>query len=144
MWEEGRLTVSRVVRLAVLASIVVLAVDLLVNARLSALFDVAFVAICLACALAVRPRDFAGVAMLPPLLLVGTVAALAAVDTSWVAESSDGWVQALVSGITHRATGLAVGYGLLLLVLLVRMRVRVRRAHSNREGSPAPTRATSG
>ncbi|WP_051706091.1 DUF6542 domain-containing protein [Nocardioides aequoreus] len=144
LWEEGRLTVSRVARLAVLAGTLALALDVAVNGELTALFDVAFVAICLAAVLAVRPRDFAAMALLPPLLLAGLVGLVAAIDTSWVARTDDGWVQALISGITHRATGLAVGYALVLLVLLVRMRVVARRAQAKRSGSPAPTRTISG
>jgi hypothetical protein len=152
LWEEGRLTVSRVVRLAVLASTVALALDLAVNGHLTGLFDVLFVLVCVGCALGVRPREFTAVALLPPLLLLGVVGLLAAIDTSWVAEATDSWVQALVSGITHRATGLSVGYGLVLLMLATRMQVRARRrsrgpsqssAQANRDGSPAPTRITS-
>ena len=150
LWEEGRLSASRVVRLAVLAGVLALVLDVVVNARLTALFDVAFVLICLASVLAVRPQDFTTIALLPPLALLGMVAVLALVDTSYVADAVDGWGQAVVSGLTHRATGLAVGYALVLAVIVVRLRVRVSRArqaraaHSQREGSPAPTRTTSG
>lgn len=147
LWEEGRLTVSRVVRLAVLASTAALGLDLVVNGRLTGLFDVLFVLICLGCALGVRPREFTAVALLPPLLLLGVIGLLAAIDTAWVAEPSDSWVQALVSGVTHRATGLSVGYGLVLLILPTRMQVRARRRRAlpqpKRDGSPAPTRITS-
>ena len=46
---------SRVTRLAALAGLLVLAVDLLINGHLSALFDIGFVLICVGAALAVRP-----------------------------------------------------------------------------------------
>ncbi len=147
LWEEGRLTASRIVRLAVLAGTLVLAVDIGLNGRVTALFDVAFVLLCVGAALGVRPGDFTGVALLPPLLLAGFVGVLAAIETAWVAQARDVWFQALVSGITHRATGLAIGYALVLAVLVVRLRVGVRRsreAQAKRAGSPAPTRVTSG
>ena len=44
------------------------------------LFDVAFVLVCVAAALAVRPRDFFVIGVLPPLLMAGTVAVLALLD----------------------------------------------------------------
>lgn len=154
VWEEGRLTAARVAQLAVLAGVMALGLDLLLNDRLTPVFDVAVVLICLAAALGVRHGDFTVVALVPPLLLLGVVGVLALLDTSYVAEPRDGWVQALVSGVTHRITGLAVGYALLLAVMVVRLRVRVRfgdrtpatahRPQRNRSGSPAPTRITSG
>jgi len=142
LWEEGRLSASRVVRLSILAGLLVLALDLAINHRPTLLFDVGFVAICVGAALAVRPRDFFTVGVLPPLLLLGLVTLIALVDRDWVAEPGDGLVQAVVSGLAHRATGLTVAYALTLLVLVIRQRVRA--AHTKRSGSPAPTRATSG
>ncbi|GAB3996063.1 hypothetical protein GCM10028771_25510 [Nocardioides marmoraquaticus] len=150
LWEEGRLSASRVVRLAVLAGVMTLVLDVLVNGRLTALFDVGFVLVSLASVLAVRPRDFTSIALLPPLALLGFVGVLALVDTAYVAEAVDGWAQAVVSGLTHRATGLAVAYALVLAVIVIRTRVRVSRAEqqraaqSQREVSPAPTRTISG
>lgn len=159
MWEEGRLAAVRVAQLAVLAGAVAVGLDLLVNDRLTPLFDVVLVLICVAAALGVRHGDFTVVALVPPLLLLGVVGSLALLDTSYVAQPHDGWVQALVSGVTHRITGLAVGYALLLAVMVVRLRVRERFGdrtpattdrprrgwpQANRSGSPAPTRTTSG
>ena len=40
-------------------------------------FDLCFVAICLAAALMVRPRDFFTVGVLPPLLMFGTMVLVA-------------------------------------------------------------------
>ena len=118
---------SRVTRLAVLAGLVVLLL------------------VCVGAALAVHPRDFFHVGVLPPLLLLGLVSLVAIANSGWVAEPGDGFVQAVVSGLAHRATGLLAAYLLALGVLLIRQRVRVRRAaYSKRAGSPAPTRATSG
>lgn len=146
MWEEGRLSGRRVTRLSVLAVVLLAALDLAITRQLGTVFDVGFVLICVAAALAVRPRDFFRVGVLPPLLLLGLVLALAVVHRSWVADAQDGLVQAVVSGLTHTATGLGVGYLLALAVLGMRQRVlgRRARAHSKREGSPMPTRTTSG
>ena len=136
---------SRVTRLAVLGGLLVLALDLLIGRRIGVLFDVGFVLLCLAAALAVHPRDFFNVGVLPPLLLLGLTTLAAVVDTASVAESGDGLVQAVVSGLAHRATGLMIAYVLVLGILAIRQRVAVRRRrYSKRAGSPAPTRATSG
>ena len=136
---------SRVTRLAVLAGLVVLLLDLAITRRLTLVFDIGFVLVCVGAALAVHPRDFFHVGVLPPLLLLGLVSLVAIANSGWVAEPGDGFVQAVVSGLAHRATGLLAAYLLALGVLLIRQRVRVRRAaYSKRAGSPAPTRATSG
>ncbi len=137
---------SRVTRLAVLGGLVVLALDLALLGRLNVLFDIGFVLVCLGAALAVHPRDFFRIGVLPPLLLLGYIFLLALVHRAWIAESGDGLVQAVVSGLAHRASGLLTAYLLVLAVLAVRQRVQMirRRAYSKRPGSPAPTRATTG
>lgn len=146
LWEEGHLAGNRVVRLAALAGLLVMAADLLLGPRLSLLFDLGFVVLCVAAALAVRPADFFVVAVLPPLLLLGLVLVAALVEPGWVARPEDNVVQAVVSGLAHRAGGLATAYALVLAVLLVRLRVRARHGerYAKRAGSPAPTRVTSG
>jgi hypothetical protein len=141
------MTGSRVTRLAVVAALVVLALDLVINRRLTPLFDVGFVIVCVGAALAVHPRDFFHVGVLPPLLLLGLIAFVSIVHAAWVAAAGDGFVQAVVSGLAHRATGLLAAYLLALGVLAIRHRVRAKRrraAYSKREVSPAPTRATTG
>lgn len=135
---------SRVTRLAALGGLLVLALDLAVFGRLTILFDIGFVLVCLGAALAVRPRDFFRVGVLPPLLLLGLVTLVALVHREWIADAGDGPVQAVVSGLAHRASALLTGYLLALAVLATRQRVRMRRRHSKREGSPAPTLATTG
>jgi hypothetical protein len=141
---------SRVTRLAVLGGLVVLGLDLAVFGRLNALFDIGFVLVCVGAALAVHPRDFFRIGVLPPLLLLGLITLVAVVHRDWIAEPGDGLVQAVVSGLAHRASGLLAAYLLALAVLAMRQRMRmmrrrqVRQAHSKREGSPAPTLATSG
>ena len=141
------MTGSRVTRLAVAAALVVLALNLAINQRLTFVFDLGFVLVCIGAALAVRPRDFFHVGVLPPLLLLGLISLVAIVHSGWVAQSGDGFVQAVVSGLAHRATGLLAAYLLALAVLAIRQRVRAKRrqaTYSKREVSPAPTRATTG
>jgi hypothetical protein len=136
---------SRVIRLAVLGGLVVLAVDLAINRHVTILFDIGFVLVCLGAALAVHPRDFFGVGVLPPLLLLGFVTLLSVTERGWVAQPDDGVIQAVVSGLAHRASGLMVAYALVLAVLAIRQRVAVkRRRYAKRSASPAPTRTTSG
>ena len=79
--------------------------------------------LCVAAALAVRPRDFFHVGVLPPLLLLGLISLVASCTPAWVAESGDGLIQAVVSGLAHRASGLLAAYLLALGVLAIRQRV---------------------
>ena len=134
---------SRVVRLAALASLLLIGVDLLVTHRLSLIFATGFVLVCAGCALAVRPRDFFTVGVLPPLLLLGCCLALAFAHPAAVAHASDGVVQATISGLAHKATALIIGYGVALGLLAIRQQV-LKRGHVKREVSPAPTLVTSG
>ena len=60
--------------------LLVVVLDLLVFSDVTVLFDVAFVLVCVAAALAVRPQDFFVIGVLPPLLMAGTVAVLALLD----------------------------------------------------------------
>jgi hypothetical protein len=151
---------SRVTRLAVLLGLVLAALDLAVSRRLTLAFDAGFVLLCVGAALAVRPRDFFRVGVLPPLLLLGFVTSISLVHRAWVADAADSLVQAVVSGLAHRANALLAAYVLTLGVLALRQRVQTRHrgaaapgdapaspvppAQTKREGSPAPTRVTSG
>ncbi len=104
---------------------------LLLTDELTLAFDAAFVLICVAAALAVRPRDFFFVGVLPPLLMAGLVVVLAVVDPGAVADPADGLIQATVSGLAHHAGALVLGYGLVLAVLALRQ-VAIRNAGSIR------------
>lgn len=108
------------VTLSAIGALTAAGLNLVAGSELSIVFDVAFVVICLVGALAVRPRDFFVVGVLPPLLMLGTVTLLALVDRGAVAEEVDGLIQAVVSGLAHRAGGLAAGYALVLGVLALR------------------------
>lgn len=120
LWEEGRHPGRLVAHAAAAAALVVVVAHLLVTDGLTLVFDVAFVLICVAAALAVRPRDFFVVGVLPPLLMAGTVLVLAVVDRGAVADPGDGVVQATVSGLAHHSGALVLGYALALGVLALR------------------------
>jgi hypothetical protein len=108
-----------VVGAATLALVAVVLVSQLFG-RLGLLFDLVFVVVCVAAALAVRPQDFFTVGVLPPLLLAATVTVLAVVDPAAVARAEDAVAQAVVSGLAHHAIALVVGYALTLGVLALR------------------------
>ena len=93
---------------------------LLLADGLTLAYDAAFVLSCVGAALAVRPRDFFVVGVLPPLLMAGTMLVLAVVARSTIADPGDGLVQATVSGLAHHAGSLVLGYGLALAVLALR------------------------
>lgn len=119
LWEEGRHPGRLVVGAAALALVAVVLVSLVLG-RLGLFFDLAFVVVCVAAALAVRPRDFFSVGVLPPLLLAATVTVVAVVDPAAVARPEDAVAQAVVSGLAHHAVALVIGYALTLSVLALR------------------------
>ena len=143
LWEEGREPGRQVVALALALALTAVVLDQALVGSLSLLFDVCFVLLCVATALAVRPTDFFTVGVLPPLLMVGVFAMLGATRPDVIADPGDGVVQAVVSGLSHHAGALVTGYALCLVVLAVRHRV-LTQAASKRSGSPAPRRTTTG
>ncbi|MFP5253142.1 MAG: DUF6542 domain-containing protein [Actinomycetes bacterium] len=120
LWEEGRHPGRLVVHAAAVVALVVVVAHLLLTDRLTWVFDAAFVLVCVSAALAVRPRDFFVIGVMPPLLMAGTMLLLAVVARSAVADPRDGVVQALVSGLAHHAGALILGYALALGVLALR------------------------
>jgi hypothetical protein len=143
LWEEGREPGREVVALGLALALTAVVLDQAAFGRVGALFDVCYVLICLAMALAVRPRDFFTVGVLPPLLLVAVFALLGGTRPEVIADPEDGVIQAVVSGLGHHAGALVTGYVLCLVILAVRHRV-LSQAASKRAGSPAPTRMISG
>ncbi len=145
---------SRTTRLAVLACVLLVAVDLVTTRRVDLVFDIGFVAVCVGTALAVRPRDFFTIGVLPPLLLLVVCVLLSLAQRSAIADHGDGFVQGLVTGLADHAGALSAGYALCLGVLAMRHRVIGRRSqcrpapadpgHPKRAVSPAPLRTTSG
>lgn len=119
-WDEGRQPGRQVVFLSALAAGGVAALNVALTGRLSLFFDLTFVVICLAAALAVRPRDLFVVGVMPPLLMFGVVLVLAVVARGAVADPVDNVVQAVVSGLAHHAGGLIGGYLVALTILALR------------------------
>jgi hypothetical protein len=144
LWEEGREPGRQVVALGVALALSAVAVDRLVSDRVGWVFDTVFVLLCVLAALAVRPRDFFTVGVLPPMLMVGVFILLGLTEPGSIAQRDDGVVQAVVSGLSHHAGALVAGYALCLGVLAVRQRVVARGQAAKRAGSPAPTRTTWG
>ncbi|HWI44363.1 MAG TPA: DUF6542 domain-containing protein [Nocardioides sp.] len=126
LWEEGRQPGREVVSLAVAVLLTVVVLDLLLSADLGALFDLAFVALSVAAALAVRPRDFFTVGVLPPLAMLLVVVLLAISEPGSIADAHDGVVQATVSGLSGHALALVIGYAACLALLAVRREVLAR------------------
>jgi hypothetical protein len=147
LWEEGRHPGALVVPAAVAALAVAVLLSLLVGDRIGAFFDTVFVLTCLGAALAVRPRDFFTVGVLPPLLLAATVLVLTVADRGAVARADDSVPQALVSGLAHHALALVLGYGLVLAVLALRQVAlrnsgRLRRRTGSQSKKPGRDRST--
>jgi len=110
------------------------------------LFDVAFVLACAWVALAVAPRDFFTVGVLPPLLMLGAFVLLAFVDPDAIARKHDSPLQAVITGLADHAVALGLGYAVALALLALRQRwlTQAGRQARNREASPAPSRTISG
>jgi hypothetical protein len=128
VWEEGRESGREVVALGFAVALTVVVVDVAAGADVGWFFDLCFVALCVALALAVRPSDFFVVGVLPPLLMGGLFALIAVARPESVGERGDGVVQATISGLSHHSLALVTGYALCLGVLFVRQRVAVARA----------------
>ena len=122
VWDEGREAGPQVVALGVAVSLTVVLVDLTLTDRVSALYDVAFVLLCLFLALDVRPADFFTAGVLPPLLMVGVFVLLGSSRPATIASADDSAVQAVISGLSHHSEALFAGYLLCLGVLFVRSR----------------------
>ena len=143
LWEEGREPGRQVVALGLALALTAVVLDQALIGQVGVLFDVCFVLLCIGTALAVHPRDFFTVGVLPPMIMVGVFALLGATKPDVIADPGDGVIQAVVSGLSHHAGALVTGYLLCLATLAVRQRV-LSQAASKRAGSPAPTRTTAG
>ena len=169
LWDQGDEPGQEVAALAVALLLTAATIDLALGDRLGLLFDLTFVTVCARAALMVRPAGFFTVGVLPPLAMLAPILLLALVDPASIAHPRDGAVQATVSGLSGHAVALVVGYLLCLGVLAVRNQVRGNQdrgnqdrsnqdrsnqdrsnqdrssqAQTNRSGSPAPRRTSSG
>jgi hypothetical protein len=137
LWEEGRHR-GRLVGLASsVAALVVVLLNLVGAGQIGLFFDLPFVVICVAAALAIKPTEFFVVGVLPPLLMAGTITVLGVLDRASVANKGDGLVQAVVSGLAHHATALVVGYTLTLAILALRQ-IATHNAGQLRKQPPRP------
>ena len=136
VWEEGVEPGREMVALGVALALTAAALDLLLTDRIGLLFDLGFFALCVGLALAVAPRDFFTVGVLPPLLMLSTFLLLAASRSEAIALRDDGLVQAVVSGLSHHSGALVTGYLASLAVLFVRQ--RVLRTRAEQDGTTEP------
>ena len=120
LWEEGRTPGRLVANAAGLLVLLVVVIDLVAFRGMTVLFDVAFVLVSVAAALAVRPKDFFVIGVFPPLLMLGTVVLVALTFRGTVADKGDGFLQAVVSGLAHHSGSLVAGYALTLGILALR------------------------
>jgi hypothetical protein len=116
-----------VVALGLALALTIVALDVGIGGRVGLFFDLTFVVVCGAVALAVRPEDFFTVGVLPPLLMLLVFVVLGATRPGTIADHDDSVVQAVISGLSRHAVSLGVGYALCLVCLAVRDRF-VRRA----------------
>ncbi|HWJ82153.1 MAG TPA: DUF6542 domain-containing protein [Nocardioides sp.] len=128
IWEEGREPGHEIAALVVALLLTATTLDVLLSQPLGLLFDLVFVTLCVGAALAVRPRDFFAVGVLPPLAMFATVLLLAIAQPEAVAHPQDGVVQATVTGLSRHGVALAVGYFLCLGLLALRRRALERQA----------------
>lgn len=131
--------------LGVAVSLTIAVADLLVTGGLSLLFDLVYVALCVAMALLVRPQDFFTVGVLPPLLLLGLFWLVGLLIPGAIADTDDSTFMAALTGLADHSNALMLGYALCLGCLAMRRHVLTLRSQpSKRSGSPAPRRTTVG
>ena len=122
LWEEGHEPGRQVVALGLALSLTVAVLDVATTGGLGLLFDVAFVAVCLAVALLVRPEDFFTAGVLPPLVMLTVLVLVGISHRDAIAPGDAGLVLAVGTGLAHHAVALGVGYADCLLCLAVRDR----------------------
>lgn len=125
LWEAGDEPAQAVALLGVALAFTALVVDLLIAPGVGAIYDVAFVALCVLLALRVRRDDFTLIVVLPPALMLVTFWAHALTADS-------GTAQELIRSLSEHVGALALGYALFLVLLLVRHEFLRRRSN------PAP------
>lgn len=119
---DGATRGSEVVALATALTLTAAAAEITATGHLRTIFDVCFVAICLASAMMVRPRDFFSVGVLPPLLMSGTMLLVALNGVQVIASRHDSVVQAVITGLARHSLALFIGYAVCLVTLVLRQR----------------------
>ncbi len=137
----GTLSALNTILIAALATLCVVLLNLLLVGRLSFFFDLCFVVICLGAGLLARQGEGWNVGLTPPMLLLMVVIFLSVLAPGTVAESQDSALQAVITAMTRHSTALISGYLLFLAALAWTV---AQPQDSNRDGSPDPTRTTSG
>jgi len=99
--------------------------DLLMSGRLTMFFDLAFITLCLGLGQLPRRDALFVAAFAPPLVMVPTFALLGIVNPDGIGEAADGVLQTVLTGLTHHAAALAIGYALCLAALGARATSRV-------------------
>ena len=108
------------VALGLALTLTVVVLDLSIGGRIGLFFDLAFVAVCLTVALLVRPQDFFTVGVLPPLIMLTVFVLVGISHRVAIARDGDSLAQAVITGLSHHAVALGVGYAACLLCLAVR------------------------
>jgi hypothetical protein len=120
LWEEGHEPGRQMVALGLALTLTVVVLDVGIGGRVGLFFDLAFVAVCLALAMLVRPEDFFTVGVLPPLIMLAAFVLVGVSHRVAIAPDGDGLVQAVVTGLSQHAVALGVGYAACLLCLAIR------------------------
>jgi hypothetical protein len=118
-----------VVALGLALSLTVAVLDVAAGGGVGVLFDLAFVGVCVAVAMLVRPEDFFTAGVLPPLLMLTVLALVALWRPVAIAAGDHGVLSVLVTGLAHHVVALGLGYTGCLVCLAIRDQVvRGRRA----------------
>jgi hypothetical protein len=117
---DGRTRGSELVALASALTLTAASAEIAVGGHLRLFFDLCFIAVCVAAALMVRPREFFTAGVLPPLLMLGTMVLVALNGTRVIAHRHDSIVQAVVTGLAHHSVALFIGYAACLVILVLR------------------------
>jgi hypothetical protein len=120
LWEEGHELGHQVAALGFALALTVASLDMTLGGEIGRVFDLAFICVCVLAAMLVRPADFFTVGVLPPLVMLVVFVLVAVSRPHAIGERGDSAVQAVVSGLSHHAVALGVGYALCLLCLAVR------------------------
>ena len=112
----GHEVASLVVALLLTATVL----DLVLSAGLGLFFDLAFVTLTAFAGIAVCARAAYGIAFLPPLTMLGVMILVALTHRSAIARPDDGYLQAVIAGLSGHAIALGCGYLLCLGALAAR------------------------
>ena len=108
------------VALGLALTLTVAVLDVGIGGRVGLVFDLAFVGVCVIVALLVRPEDFFTVGVLPPLIMLAVFVLVGISHRVAIASEGDALAQAVITGLSHHAVALGVGYAACLLCLAVR------------------------